>query len=74
MRALPQIFRGASSSRRMGWLRKISLDLRHSPRISFSASCTFLPGLDPFTGENKKETFQELKQVLTCIVLGITLD
>lgn len=42
--------RGASSSRRMGWLRKISRDLRHRPRISFSVSCTFFPGREPCTG------------------------
>lgn len=46
----PQILRGASSSRRMGWLRKISRDLRHRPRISFSVSCTFFPGREPCTG------------------------
>lgn len=45
----PQILRGASSSRRMGWLRKISRDLRHRPRISFSVSCTFFPGREPCT-------------------------
>ena len=49
----PQIFRGASSSKRMGWLRKSSLDFKHSPRISFSVNWTFLPGRDPLT-ENKK--------------------
>lgn len=46
----PQILRGASSSRRIGWLRKISRDLRHRPRISFSVSCTFFPGREPCTG------------------------
>lgn len=46
----PQILRGASSSKRMGWLRKISRDLRHRPRISFSVNCTFLPGREPCTG------------------------
>lgn len=46
----PQILRGASSSRRMGWLKKISRDLRHRPRISFSVSCTFFPGREPCTG------------------------
>lgn len=50
----PQILRGASSSRRMGWLRKISRDLRHRPRISFSVSCTFFPGLEPCTGGGKR--------------------
>lgn len=46
----PQIFSGASSSRRMGWLRKISLDFRHRPRISPSVSWTFFPGREPLTG------------------------
>lgn len=50
---LPQIFRGASSSSRIGWLRKISRDLRQRPRISFSVSWTFLPGLEPFTLKEK---------------------
>lgn len=45
----PQILRGASSSRRIGWLKKISLDLMHNPRISPSVSCTFFPGLEPRT-------------------------
>ncbi len=46
---LPQILSGASNSRSIGCERKISLDLRHRPRISFSVSCTFLPGRDPRT-------------------------
>ena len=46
---LPQIFKGASSSSRIGWLRNSSLDFKHSPRISFSVSCTFFPGRDPRT-------------------------
>ena len=45
----PHIFSGASSSSRIGWLRKISLDFKHSPLISFSWSWTFLPGFDPRT-------------------------
>jgi len=44
---LPHIFKGASNSRSMGWLRNISLDFRQRPLIS--ASVTFLPGLDPLT-------------------------
>lgn len=52
---LPHIFSGASSSSRIGWLRKISLDFKHSPLISFSWSWTFLPGFDPLTvGRNQK--------------------
>lgn len=53
-RGSPQILRGASSSRRMGWLRKISRDLRHRPRISFSVSCTFFPGREPCTGSGMR--------------------
>ena len=51
---LPHIFKGASSSRRIGCERKISLDFKQRPRISFSVSCTFLPGLDPLTVEKKQ--------------------
>ena len=46
---LPHILRGASSSSNIGWLRKISLDLRQRPLISASVNCTFFPGLDPRT-------------------------
>lgn len=42
----PQILIGASSSRRLGCWRKISLDTPQSCRISDSESCTCLPGLD----------------------------
>jgi len=42
---LPQILIGASSSRRFGWARKMSLDARHSCRISASDSWTCFPGL-----------------------------
>ena len=44
---LPQIFIGASSSRRFGWLRKISFDVTQSIRISASVNCTCL-GVRPF--------------------------
>lgn len=54
IRSLPQILRGASSSRSIGWLRKISRDFRHSPRISCSVNWTFLPGLEPFTRKRQK--------------------
>lgn len=45
----PQIFKGASSSSRMGCERKISRDFKHNPRISDSVSWTFFPGLEPRT-------------------------
>lgn len=47
---LPQIFNGASNSRRIGCDRKISRDFRHRPRISFSDNWTFFPGRAPRTG------------------------
>lgn len=46
---LPQILSGASNSSRIGWDKNISLDFKHSPRISFSVNCTFLPGRAPRT-------------------------
>lgn len=53
---LPHIFNGASSSNKIGWLRKISLDFKHNPLISDSVNCTFFPGLDPRT-ENREIHF-----------------
>jgi hypothetical protein len=50
---LPQILSGASSSSRMGCERKISLDFRQRPRISFSVNWTFLPGRAPRTEKDK---------------------
>ncbi len=55
---VPHIFRGASSSSSIGWLRKISLDFRHSPLISVSVSCTFLPGFEPRTETNRTRKMQ----------------
>ncbi len=52
-KCIPQILRGASSSSRIGWLRKISLDLRHKPRTSASVICTGFPGRHPRTETNK---------------------
>ena len=49
----PHILSGASSSSRMGWLRKSSRDFKHRPRISFSASCTFLPGFELRTSSKR---------------------
>ena len=45
----PQIFIGASSSSRMGWLMKISLAFVHRNRISASPSWTCFPGRFPRT-------------------------
>jgi len=50
-RKVPQILRGASSSKRLGWLEKISLETRQSCLISGSESCTCLPGL-PLTSSS----------------------
>lgn len=49
---LPQILMGASSSRRLGCCRKISLDFKQSLLISDSDSCTCFPGL-PLTSSNR---------------------
>ena len=51
---LPQILRGASSSSRMGCWRKISRDLRQSPRTSDSVICTVFPGREPRTVIQRK--------------------
>lgn len=45
----PQILSGASSSSRMGWLRKISRDLMQRPRTSASVIWTIFPGRHPRT-------------------------
>lgn len=42
---VPQTFMGASSSRRIGCWRKISLETRQSCLISASVICTRLPAL-----------------------------
>lgn len=39
----PQTLMGATSSRRLGWERKISLAVTQRCRISVSVSCTFFP-------------------------------
>ena len=51
---LPQIFRGASNSKRMGCCRNISRDFKHNPLTSFSVICTVLPGRLPLTKEKFK--------------------
>lgn len=50
---LPQIFSGASNSKRIGWLRKISRDLIHKPRTSASVICTIFPGRHPRTDKQR---------------------
>lgn len=52
----------------MGCERKISRDLRQSPRISDSVSWTFLPGLEPRTAKQR-----EIVQLLWWIVSVMTL-
>ena len=47
----PQILIGASSSSRMGWLIKISRAFVHRNLISYSCSCTCLPGRFPRTAQ-----------------------
>lgn len=46
---LPQIFKGASNSKRIGCDRNISRDFKQRPRISPSDSCTCFPGRAPRT-------------------------
>jgi len=48
----PHILIGASSSSNTGWLMNISLALRHSDLISFSAKVTCFPGRQPRTSSN----------------------
>lgn len=55
-KCLPQILSGASSSRRIGWLKKISRDFKQRPLTSASANCTVFPGRHPRTDHvNKSE-------------------
>lgn len=62
---LPHIFSGASSSRRIGWLKKISRDFRQRFLISLSVNCTFLPGLLPRTRQRGKKG----SQIYFCLFL-----
>lgn len=50
--ALPQILMGASSSSRLGCMRKISLEVVHRFRISASVSDTCFPGLPFLTSKS----------------------
>jgi len=49
---LPHIFKGASNSSNIGWLRNISRDFRHNALTSASVICTVFPGLHPLTANN----------------------
>lgn len=49
---LPQIFKGASNSKRIGCFSKISLALMQRPFISSSVRFTCLPGLYPRTAKS----------------------
>jgi hypothetical protein len=53
---LPQIFIGASSSRRLGWLRNISLDTTQSCRISASVRCTCFVARPTFAAVSRRIT------------------
>lgn len=46
---LPQIFKGASNSSKIGYDAKISFDFKQSPRTSDSVKFTIFPGFYPFT-------------------------
>lgn len=50
----PQILSGASNSSNIGCDKNISRDFKHSPLISISVNCTFIPGFSPRT-ENKRK-------------------
>ena len=50
----PQILMGASSSNRMGWFMKISRAFVQRYLISYSCSCTGLPGRLPRTVRQKQ--------------------
>lgn len=60
-RSLPQILSGASSSSRIGWLRKISRDLMQRPRTSASVIWTILPGRHPRTGGRTRRSGEQVK-------------
>jgi len=49
LNTLPHIFRGASNSNSIGWLRNISRDFKHNALTSASVICTVLPGRHPLT-------------------------
>lgn len=51
----PQIFNGASNSRRMGCDKNISRHFKHRFRISVSVNWTFFPGRDPRTVDKRKK-------------------
>lgn len=59
----PQILIGASSSRRIGWLMKMSRDLVQRYRISCSASCTCFPGLLPRTARREIQCVRFQKEI-----------
>lgn len=56
----PQILSGASSSSRMGWLRKISRDLMQRPRTSASVIWTIFPGRHPRTAAHRQHSLVHL--------------
>lgn len=66
----PQILRGASSSSRMGWLRKISLDLMQRPRTSASDIWTIFPGRHPRTREERKDKMLSLLSTVIIITVN----
>jgi hypothetical protein len=65
---LPQIFNGASSSSKIGWLRKISRDFKHKPRTSFSLKWTLLFGLAPRTETNQRSSKRNIKKKKECFL------
>ena len=63
----PQIFKGASSSKRIGWLRNISLDFKHKPRTSDSVICTVFPGRHPLAAKTQSKLWtRETQASIIC--------
>lgn len=66
----PQILIGASSSSRMGWLIKISRAFVQRNLISYSCSCTCLPGRFPRTAQAGGRTSVSTRQQAQTSGLG----
>nr|POE77548.1 hypothetical protein CFP56_09195 [Quercus suber] len=61
---------GASSSRRMGWLMKISRALVQRKRISVSSNCTCFPGLLPRTSSRRSMMLSKSTSFWSAIASG----
>lgn len=63
MAHVPHIFNGASNSSKMGCVRKMSLDFKHSPRTSFSVSWTVFMVREPRTVSERSGCVQVGKKM-----------